>query len=201
MKKDALCVAKELVEILEELHKENMVMLSELKPGEKFTTGIGNFIVLDQENGRTKVVTEELYRQDVEFDDNFTDYNCSEIKKIFDGEITKDFSEEFGEDNIISEKADLVTVDGQSDYGYVEAGVRPLTFDEVRKYNDFLVDENLPDWYWSCTSWSTKDRGYSSILVVSPRGDIFVINCNCDFGVRPVCILKSNLFVSRVKED
>ena len=36
--------------------------------------------------------------------------------------------------------------------------------------------------------------------VVSPSGNFNCFNCNNGNGVRPVCILKSNLFVSKVEE-
>ena len=87
-------------------------------------------------------------------------------------------------------------------FGKLLNKVRPLTFDEAREYNDLLVNEKLTDWYWTCTPWSTKERVYGcTVAVVSPRGDVVDFICSCSLGVRPVCILKSNLFVSRVKED
>lgn len=61
MKKDALSVAKELVKILEELHEKNLVMLADLKPGDKFSTGIGNFIVLEQKEDCAVIITEKLF--------------------------------------------------------------------------------------------------------------------------------------------
>lgn len=202
MKKDALSVAKELVKILEELHKENMVMLSELKPGEKFTTGIGNFIVLEQKTDSTVVITEGLYRKNVEFDEDSNKYFDSELADLFEDEIYPEFKEEFGTDNLCDAEASLATVDMQNGDKILHTHVRPLTFDEARKYNDLLVDEDLPDCYWTCTPWSTKERGWGiSVAVVSPRGSIRNHFCNDYYGLRPVCILKSNIFVSRVKEN
>lgn len=202
MKKDALSVAKELVKILEELHKENMVMLSELKPGDKFSTGIGNFIVLEQKEDCAVIITEKLYMEDEIFDADCNDYKKSSLREKFDGEILDEFIAEFGEENICENEAGLVTVDGQEVFGKLLTKVRPLTFDEARQYNDLLVNEDLPDWYWTCTPWSTKERGWGkSIAIVSPRGTVNINNCCSNNGVRPVCILKSNIFVSKVKEN
>ena len=76
--------------------------------------------------------------------------------------------------------------------------IRPLTFDEVREYNDLLVNKELDDWWWTCTSWSTKERGWKyGIAVVSPSASIDRGYCDGDNGVRPFCILKSNIFVSK----
>ena len=202
MKKDALSVAKELVKILEELHEKNLVMLADLKPGDKFSTGIGNFIVLEQKEDCAVIITEKLYMEDEIFDDSCNDYKKSSLREKFDGEILDEFISEFGEKNICENEAGLVTVDGQKAFEKLLTKVRPLTFDEAREYNDLLVNEKLPDWYWTCTPWSTKERGREySVAIVSPRGYFSGSRCYCNFGVRPVCILKSNIFVSRVKED
>lgn len=124
------------------------------------------------------------------------------MRELFDGEILNEFVAEFGEDNICENEAGLVTVDGQEVFGKLLTKVRPVTFDEGRKYNELLVNKELPDWYWTCTSWSTAERGLAySVAVVSPSGDFYDISCDCSFGVRPLCILKSNIFVSRVEED
>lgn len=202
MKKDALSVAKALVKILEELHEKNLVMLEDLKPGDKFSTGIGNFIVLEQKEDCAVIITEELYMQGEIFDASCNDYKKSSLREKLDGEILDEFIAEFGEENICENEAGLVTVDGQEVFGKLLNKVRPLTFDEAREYNDLLVNEKLTDWYWTCTDWSTKERGWGySVAVVSPRGDVDCDDCGRNRGVRPVCILKSNLFVSRVKED
>ena len=197
MKKDALSVAKALVKILEELHEKNLVMLEDLKPGDKFSTGIGNFIVLEQKEDCAVIITEELYMQGEIFDASCNDYKKSSLREKLDGEILDEFIAEFGEENICENEAGLVTVDGQEVFGKLLNKVRPLTFDEAREYNDLLVNEKLTDWYWTCTDWSTKERGWGySVAVVSPRGSIDYCNCNCSLGVRPVCIFSSSIFES-----
>ena len=199
---EILKMAKELVNKLEGLNAvgDNKVQLSNLKAGEEFKTGIGNFIVLEQLDGQTKVITKDLYREDVKFDSNNTDYKTSELRELCDTEILEDFEGEFGVGNIIEHTASLMTVDGQKCFGTVESKVRPLMFDEVRQYNELLVNKDLPDWYWTCTSWSTKDRGWEySVTVVSPSGFIDDYDYDVSCGVRPFCILNSNIFVSEDK--
>lgn len=197
MKKDALSVAKALVKILEELHEKNLVMLEDLKPGDKFSTGIGNFIVLEQKEDCAVIITEELYMQGEIFDASCNDYKKSSLREKLDGEILDEFIAEFGEENICENEAGLVTVDGQEVFGKLLNKVRPLTFDEAREYNDLLVNEKLTDWYWTCTDWSTKERGWGySVAVVSPRGVIGNSRCSYYGGVRPVCIFSSSIFES-----
>ena len=177
-------------------------MLKDIPVGGKFETGIGRFIVLEQKEDCTAVITEDLYREDVKFDDSCTDYKKSSLRELCDGEILNEFSEEFGEENICTNEAGLVTVDGQEVCGKLLTKVRTLTFDEAREYNDLLVNKYLPDWYWTCTPWSTKERGWEySVAVVYPSGNVNNDYYDGSRGVRPFCILKSNIFVSKVEEE
>lgn len=197
-----LKLAKELVAAIEEEGQKNKVMLKDIPAGGKFETGIGRFIVLEQKADCTVVITEGLYRKNEEFDDDCTDYKKSSLRELCDGEILNEFVAEFGEDNICENEAGLVTVDGQEVFGKLLTKVRPVTFDEGRKYNELLVNKELTNWYWTCTSWSTAERDWPySVAVVFPSGDVGNDVCNYCGGVRPLCILKSNIFVSRVEED
>lgn len=202
MKKEILNKAKELMEMLLEEEKKGNVRLSEIPVGGKFDTGIGRFIVLEQKGEKTAVITEELYRKDVRFDDDSNEYFTSELSDLFEEEIFPEFKEEFGAENLCDATTSLVTVDMQNKDEELHAKARPLTFEEARKYNELLVNKDLPDWYWTCTAWSTEERGWPySVAVVSPVGCIRNYGFYNCLGVRPFCILKSNIFVSKVEED
>jgi hypothetical protein len=192
--------AKELVELLEKQEKTCRVRLSELNPGDIFqTTGKRKYKVLEQCGDTTKIISLDLVKENVKFGDN-TDYNKSNVKKMCDTEILKDFEEEFGAENIEEHTVDIITVDGQK-IGVVKCKVRPLTFDEARKYTELTPNDELDDSYWTCSAWSTEERGWKyTLTVVSPSGCFIRNYCNYSFGVRPVCILKSNLFVSKTEE-
>ena len=198
-------VIEKLEEVLAELKAKeqednSQVELSTLAAGQKFKTGIGNFIVLGHDENGTKVIQEEFFAEDAKFDSNSPDYTKSEIKKLFDTKILDVYEKEFGSDNLIEQTVSLKSVDMQ-DYGTFNCKVRPVTFEEAREFNAFLVKPDLPDWWWTCTPWSTKERGWEySVAVVSPRGGIYWDCCRLHYGVRPFCILKSNIFVSRVEE-
>lgn len=193
--------AKELVELLEKQEESCRVRLSELKPGDIFqTTGKRKYKVLEQHAGYTNIISLGFVKENVKFDDNTSDYNKSSLKKLCDTEILKDFEEEFGEDNIETDISDLITADGQK-IGEVKCKVRPLTFDEARKYTELTPNEELGDYYWTCSAWSTEERGWKyALAVVSPSGFFDCSGYYGSRGVRPVCILKSNLSVSKVEE-
>lgn len=201
-KSNVLELAKKLVAAIEEENQKNKVMLKDIPVGGKFDTGIGRFIVLEQKEDSAAVITEELYRENVEFNDDSNEYFTSDLSDLFEEEIFPEFKEEFGEENLCSATASLATVDMQNKDSILHAKVRPLTFDEARKYNELLVNKNLPDWYWTCTAWSAEERGWPySVAVVSPSGGLdvnYYFSCS---GVRPFCILKSNIFVSKVEGE
>lgn len=198
--KEILQKAKELVELLEKQEKTGKVALSTLKRGDVFqTTGKRKYKVLEQYGDTTKIISLDLVKENVEFGDN-TDYNKSNVKKLCDTEILKDFEEEFGAESIEEHTVDIITVDGQK-VGSVKCKIRPITFDEAREYTDITPNNDLNDWYWTLSPWSTEERGWGkSFTVVSPSGSISNIVCSDVNGVRPVCILKSNIFVSKVEE-
>ena len=180
--------------------KDNRVALATMAAGQRFKTSLGNFIVLGHDEMGTKVIQEAFYAEDKQFDSDSPDYTKSELKEMFDTEILEAYEKEFGADNIVEHTVKLKSVDMQ-DFGSFDCKVRPITFDEARKYNELLVKEDLPDYYWTCTPWSTKERGWDySVVVVSPRGSIDYWFFNGYYGVRPFCILKSNIFVSKVEE-
>lgn len=193
--------ARELVKMLEEREKADKVELATLNPGEVFKVGEHDFIVLEQRDGETAIISKGFMAERVVFDDDTRDYNKSSLKRLIEGEIQPIIEAAFGVENLVEHEVDLTSVDMQNEFGSCVCKVRPITFDEARKYNNLLVNKELPDWHWTCTPWSTEERGWKySLAVVSPVGDINVI-CYYDYGgVRPFCILKSNIFVSK-KED
>lgn len=198
--KEILQKAKELVELLEKQEEADKVVLSTLKRGDVFqTTGKRKYKVLEQYGDTTKIISLDLVKEKVEFGDTL-DYKTSKVKKLCDTEILKDFEEEFGAGNIETHTADIITADGQKLWT-VDCKIRPITFDEAREYTDITPNNDLNDWYWTLSPWSTEERGWSrNLAVVSPSGFIGFNLCGDDLGVRPVCILKSNIFVSKVEE-
>ena len=194
----ALDMAREIVKLLEEAEKANKVQLSELKPGEVFKIGKHDFIVLEQKNGATKVISKGFMAEDIVFDEDTRDYSKSNLKEVIESDIQPIIEAELGADNLVEHIVDLTSVDMQHEFKLCTCKVRPITFDEARQYNNLIVNKELDDWWWTCTLWSTADRGFRySMAVVSSSGNFNNFYCNCILGVRPVCILKSNIFVSR----
>lgn len=191
-------IYKLAMEIVNELNSDNKVLLSSLNPGESFVAGEEEFIVLDHEyNGGTLAITKGFVTDEsVEFGES-TDYCFSNLKRVIENNIENPLIAKIGKENFIKHEVSLESVDGQNKSKVTEEIFRPITFDEAKKYNELLVRNKLNDWWWTITPWSTSDRGWSSVAVVAPDGSIYYYFCYGNFGVRPVCIFNSNIFVSK----
>lgn len=190
--------ARALVKMLEEREQINKVKLESLKAGKTFCIGENDYIVLEQHERKTKVISKNFIAEGREFADDTVDYKISGLRKYIEAEIQPTIENEVGAENLVEHRVSLETVDGQDNYGELTCKVRLLTFDEARKYNNLIVNKDLDDWWWTCTAWTSPNHEYNrSMAVVLPSG-CFYCNycCNC-YGFRPVCILKSNIFVSK----
>ena len=198
--KKVIDLLREAIEILElelEKHFEAKVELSTLKAGDVFETSFGEMIVLDNSHGKTTVITKGFVKDKIKFDNESPNFAESEISEYLSDEVLEMFEEEFGSENLVEHTTDVISVDMQKYESYT-GKVRLLTFDEARKYNELIVNKELDRWYWTMTPWSTTERGWKySVAVVSASGYFNDDFCYFNYGVRPVCILKSNIFVSK----
>lgn len=200
MSSKALEMARKLVKRLEEEEKKSKVKLCKLHPGDTFKIGDHDFIVLFQDDftETTRVISKGFMAENIKFDEDTRDYSKSNLRKVIEEDIQPIIEAEVGVENIVEDSADLTSVDMQKEFSRFKCKVRPITFDEARQYNDLLVNKELDDWWWTCTPWSTAERGWEySIAVVASSGCVDNRGFVNNFGVRPFCILKSNIFVSK----
>ena len=131
-----------------------------------------------------------------QFDKNSSDWKKSSLREYLNGEFLEKLSDVVGKENIISFERDLISLDGQTEYGSCEDKVSLLTVDEYRKYRS-IIPNTGNSWWWIITPWSTPCNDYErSVAVVSPFGDFGSRNCDNGFGVRPFCIFSSSIFES-----
>lgn len=187
--------AKELVAMLEEKEIKDKVELSTVAPGGVIDLGEDEFVVLDHDEGGTLVISKDFMEEDVKFGDN-TDFNGSNVQRVLYEDILPKIEAAVGKDSILSQTVKLTTVDNQDVYKDATGRIRLLTFDEARKYNPLIVNEELDDYWWLMTPWTSNDRLNYPVAVVSPSGLIYFRNFIILSGVRPVLYLKSNIFVS-----
>ena len=169
--------------------------LSDIEVGDTFKIGDHEFIVLEHSGDTTAIIRKDLLPNQAFGDTN--NFNGSDVGKTC-YKFAAEIAAIIGEDNIVEHTVDLTSDDGLKDYGTIKSRCSLLTADLYRRYVEIL-DKFKPDaWWWLATPWSTK-RHDNDVWVkcVSPSG---CIGGNCGGnggGVRPFCILKSTIFVSK----
>lgn len=201
MVRGAIKIMEKLERELEAAEQVGSVKLASLQRGDVFKTEIGQFVVLSNDGESVKVMTNGIFKPDVRFERNGnSDYKVSDLKKLCDGEIYEDFSNVFGAENILDDEIDLVTLDGQREFGTVNCKVHPLTFDEVRTCTDLIARMGNEEWIWTCTPWSTSDRGFNySVAVVYPDGSLYYNSAHNSYGAAVACVLRSSIKVQKTE--
>lgn len=131
------------------------------------------------------------------FDKNSNDWVKSQLREYLNTEFIEKIADEIGEKNIVSFKRDLLSLDGQTEYGECEDKVSLLTVDEYRKYRK-LIPNTDDYWWWLVTPWSTACNDWdTTVAVVSSSGYVGNGDCDINGGVRPVCIFSPSIFESK----
>ena len=170
--------------------------LADVSAGETAKIGDHEMIVLEHTGDTTLLLLKGLLKDDQEFGEN-NNYNGSYVDAICQ-EFAKEIAAIVGESNIVLHDVDLTSDDGLKDYGTIQRHASLLTADQARRYVQILDKHKLDAWWWLATPWSTPAHGATSLIkCVSPSG--YVVNgyYGLDIGVRPFCILKSDIFVSK----
>lgn len=194
---------KEFGEKLEELNRAYSVLKRKYKKPK-----IGGIIevagmkwkVLDKLEEGYLVIADEFYGKDREFDDNCNDWKSSDLRLELNADLKKKIEDELGEGSLVLFERDLLSLDGQTEYEKCKDYVSLITVDEYRKYRKLLP--NTDKWWWTLTPCSTSCNDDSRwIAVVSPSGYFDDYDCNCSYGVRPVCIFSSSIFESEEDDE
>lgn len=170
--------------------------LSEVPKKKTFQIGRFELIVLEQSGDTTAVACREAYQKNICFGDN-NNYNGSVADRTCE-EFADELASIIGEENIVMHTVDLTTDDGLKDYGKIRRRASAMTTDRYRRYVDILDEYKLDIWTWLATAFSTKKHGNDTwVKCVSPSGFVRDVSYySVGTGVRPFCILKSNIFVS-----
>ena len=193
-------MAKNLEKRVEELEKIvnkliGKTVIKAKKVGDTFELLGITWKVLDITEKGYMCLAEKLEER-MKFDSSCNDWKASDLRNYLNVEFYKKLAEEIGEANIIPFKRDLLSLDGQTEYGTCEDKVSLLTFDEYRKYRSLIPNTN-DYWWWLITPDSTKcNRDTTWVTVVASSGVIGRDSCNNDYGVRPFCIFSSAIFES-----
>ena len=176
----------------------NLKELGNVTPGKVIKIGNLEFIVFKQIGGETGLLWRYALDERRKFDDDTVNYAESSIRKYLNTKVYEILAAEVGAENIVEHTVDLTTEDGFKDYGSVTDKVSLIT-DQMYRDNRAVIGPNLEHWWWTATACS-KQEICSCVRAVFHIGILICGHFNCDGGVRPFCILKSNILVSEVEE-
>lgn len=132
----------------------------------------------------------------MQFDSDCNNWQGSNLRNYLNTEFLDKLTAEIGADNIIPFERDLLSMDGQTEYGTCEDKVSLLNVDEYRKYRS-LIPNTDDYWWWLITPDITACNDDTCwVRVVSPSGGIYCSSYDGDYGVRPLCIFSSEIFES-----
>ena len=158
------------------------------------------WMVLDKFEKGYLVISDEFYGKSREFDTDCNNWDSSDLRQELNTELRRKIEEAVGEGGLLKFTRDLLSMDGQTEYGSCEDYVSLISVDEYRKYRKLLP--NTGEWWWTLTPDSTKCNDDTSyIRVVSLSGCIYYCSFGRCGGVRPVCIFSSSIFESCEEDD
>lgn len=116
------------------------------------------------------------------------DWKESSIREILNTDFLEKIEKEVGE--LPEFERDLLSLDGQTEYGKCIDKISLISLDEYRKYRKYIP--NYENCWWTLTPDSTRcNKDSLWISVVDPSGVISRGDCGNSNGVRPFCITDS----------
>lgn len=168
--------------------------------GETITVAGITWRVLDKLEKGYLVISDGFYGEDRKFDGSCNNWKCSDLRKELNTDLKDKIEDELGKGALVGFERDLLSMDGQTEYGTCKDLVSLISVDEYRKYRKFLPSTDR--YWWTITPDSTPCNNDSTCLrVVSPGGRIVSYDYDYGFGVRPFCIFSSSIFESEEDDD
>lgn len=168
--------------------------------GETITVAGITWRVLDKLEKGYLVISDGFYGEDRKFDGSCNNWKCSDLRKELNTDLKDKIEDELGKGALVGFERDLLSMDGQTEYGTCKDLVSLISVDEYRKYRKFLPSTDR--YWWTITPDSTPCNNDSTCLrVVSPGGVIDNDYFSDSLGVRPFCIFSSSIFESEEDDD
>lgn len=160
-----------------------------------FNIGGIEFIKFAEENGEVTAVAKDIiFRSEFGRNNKFGE---SKILERLQKKVLPKIVEAVGEENIITHKVDLTSLDGLKTYGEMETKISIPTFDFYRENVKIFDEYKLDTWWWLATPDTTPEHYNANwISCVSPCGYISSDIYRSSNGVRPFLKFVSSIFVS-----
>ena len=98
-------------------------------------------------------------------------------------------TENINKNDLVEFERDLTTDDGMTDYGKCKDYISLISCEEYRKFRKLIP--NADDWWWTLTGDSLVYSHYVR-FVYSNGALIYYLASYGTYGVRPLCVLKSD---------
>lgn len=158
-----------------------------------------DWLILDKTEKGYFAILNGFDEKERTFDSTSNNWITSKLRNELNARFLKKITDKLGKDAVIEFDRDLLSMDGQTEYGHCKDKISFLTVDEYRKYRKLLP--NMDKWWWLLTPWSTPVNDFSTtITVVSPSGSVNYGFYDSGNGVRPVCIFSSSIFESGIDD-
>ena len=182
------------MEIIINLANDEFKLSKNLKSGDTFKDVDGDEYILlfYLPNGDAAILSKDSVTK-MEFGSN-NNYNGSNIDKYLCDTYLLELERKFGKENIVEHEVDLLSLDGEDDYGKIKRKVSLLTLDEYRA-NKKAIKKYINEWFWLATPNSTPN-GCSSGFVhcVGSVGNVGYGWYDGSKAVRPFWYLKASVF-------
>ena len=169
--------------------------LCQVRPGERFTLDVVEFVKLCEDRGVAFVVTADVILEEVPFDSERETERNNFVGSGIEAAMLEWLDGHPGiEEAVVERPIDLTSMDGMTDYGKPLVTVRLLTIDEYRRYRSLIPLASEP--YWTATPWTTEGSPFSdsySAYYVHTDGTLYYTTASTTRASRraPPCI--SNL--------
>lgn len=169
------------------------------EPKQEFTMGGINWTVIQTGTDWVKCIASECVEKRAFDTENKNDFSISPLRYYLNGEFLRRLIQAGApEEMFMNFSIDLTTDDGLNNYGSDCVRIGLITCDEYRLLRGNIPA--LPDrWWWTATADSPTNP---YVRYVDPSGTLSWDDaCDCNFGVRPICRLKSELLISYLKQN
>ena len=174
--------------------------LTEVKIGEYFSYGGIEWIKLDQNGDRTVVISTEPVFERAFDEENCNDWRKSSLRRELNGPFLDTLIAEGADPAAFKEfESDLTADDGMTDYGTARDKIALITCDLYREHRALLP--KIGCWWWTLTPWTCDPEYSCHVRYVRSSGAMDWDDAYYVWGVRPLCHLKSSIFVSVPDEE
>lgn len=145
--------------------------------------------VLKTESGETRYMPFD--------EENKNDFAASSVRAFLNGDFLEDLAAAGADKEAFLPLAlDLTSDDGLKDYGIDRVTIGIYTDQIYREFRNVIPPAS--DWHWTATPFSTARNGYEHFVRdVDSSGALYHGSaCGGSGGVRPLCVLKSDILVS-----